>query len=100
MLAVDGVRECGSWWAGPLDARSPHLSPLYADLAGLPSTAYFQGTHDILVVDARSFASKAEAAGMDLRYFEYPGAFHVFMGATFTPEARDVFRHVATFLDD
>ena len=54
----------------------------------------FQGDRDILVVDARKFAVKARAAGVTLDYQEYPGAFHGFLGLTFLPEAKDVFRRV------
>ena len=60
--------------------------------------AVFQGTHDIFIVDARSFHLKAAAQGADLHYFEYEGAFHVFMGARSTRESRDVYRRVAAFL--
>lgn len=91
MLGVDGLRLCGRWWAGETDPASPPMSPLYADLSGLPPMMLFQGDRDIFVVDSRTFAAKA---GSLCQYREYPGGFHVFMGATFTPEAKDVFRHV------
>lgn len=98
MLAVDPLRLCGQWWAGDVDPVDPRLSPLYADLSGLPPIAIYQGTHDILLPDVRSFVQRAEREGADVTYFEYPGAFHVFMGGTFLSEARDVYRHLATFL--
>jgi acetyl esterase/lipase len=100
ILAVDGAIQCGRWWAAEQDARLPEFSPLYADLAGLPAMAVFQGTDDIFVADARSFKARATAQGAGcLRYFEYEGAFHVFMGARSTRESRDVYRRVAVFLD-
>jgi len=98
MLAVDGLREAGKWWAGTLDPASPLFSPLRADLEGLPPIAIYQGDRDIFVVDARSFAARAKAADIACDYREYPGGFHVFMGATFTPEARDVFDRVSGLL--
>lgn len=94
MLAVDGLRECGRMWAGDIPPSSPYMSPLYADLRGMPPMSIFQGDRDIFVVDARKFAVKAQVAGVTLDYHEYPGAFHVFMGLTFLPEAKDVFRRV------
>lgn len=100
MLGVDGLRECGRWWTGGRDIRDPVLSPLYANLRGLPPIALFQGTADLLVVDARSFSDRAKTQGAAVRYFEYEGGFHVFMAATFTPEARDVFTRVAEFLEE
>jgi len=99
ILAVDGAIQCGRWWAAEKDPRLPEFSPLYAELAGLPPMALFQGTHDIFIVDARSFQAKAIAQGAELHYFEYEGAFHVFMGALGTRESRDVYARVAAFLE-
>ena len=98
MLGVAGLRLCGRWWAGDLDPGSPHFSPQVADLSGLPPIALFQGDRDIFVIDARTFADRCRASGVDCRYYEYPGAFHVFMGVTFTPEASDVFHVIASFM--
>lgn len=98
ILAVDGAIQCGRWWAAGEDPLLPAFSPLYADLSGLPPMALFQGTHDIFVVDARSFEAKAAAQGANLQYFEYEGGFHVFMGARSTRESRDVYMRVAEFL--
>jgi acetyl esterase/lipase len=98
ILAVDGAIQCGRWWAAGKDPRLPEFSPLHADLAGLPAMAVFQGTHDIFVVDARSFHDRAKAQRADVQYFEYEGGFHVFMGARSTRESRDVYRRVAEFL--
>ena len=98
ILAVDGAIQCGRWWVAEKDPRLPEFSPLYADLMGLPAMAVFQGTHDIFVVDARSFQNRAAAQCVELQYFEYEGAFHVFMGARSTRESRDVYRRVAEFL--
>ncbi len=33
--------------------------------------------------------------GSEIRLHKYPGEFHVFVGATFTPEAHDPFRKVS-----
>ena len=98
ILAVDGAIRCGRWWVAGKDPLLPEFSPLHADLAGLPAMAVFQGTHDIFVVDARTFQARAAAQGVDLQYFEYEGAFHVFMGARATRESRDVYKRVAGFL--
>jgi epsilon-lactone hydrolase len=98
MLAVDSLRACGKWWAGADDPLLPRLSPLYAELKGLPPINLYQGTHDIFVVDSRTFVRKVKLAGGTIGYAEYPGAFHVFVGATFTPEAKSVFTEIGTIL--
>ena len=83
------------WWAGQEDLKAPLLSPLYADLHGLPPIDVFIGTDDILLPDVRIFHDKVRAAGGQMQLYETPGGFHVFMGATFTPEARQVYRQIA-----
>jgi epsilon-lactone hydrolase len=91
---LDLVREYGRWWAGSADPRTPLISPLFGDLRGLPPIQLYQGTDDILLADARALRDRVAAAGGGIRLYETPGGFHVFMGATFTPEAKRVFRQV------
>ncbi len=98
MLAVDSLRLYGKMWAGGDDPHLPQLSPLYADVTSLPPIDLYQGTRDIFVVDARTFVRKVKLGGGTIRYSEFPGAFHVFVGATFTPEAKTVFREIGTTL--
>lgn len=98
MLRVELLRICGTMWAGDADPAAPPLSPLHANLAGLPPVAIFQGTADVLSVDARSFAKRAEREGHPVDYFEYAGAFHDFMIAGFTREAQHCIARSAAFL--
>lgn len=95
MLGVDGAVQAGAWWAGGEDPRQPLLSPLYADLRGLPPLEVFQGTADLLLPDSTELVRRVQAAGREARLHLTDGGFHVFMGATFLPEAREVFRKVA-----
>ena len=88
MLWVGELRECGRWWAGAGDPRAPLLSPVHADLAGLPPIHLFVGADDVLAPDARLIRNRCAT------YRETPNAFHVFMGATFTPEAKRVFAEI------
>jgi acetyl esterase/lipase len=94
MLAIPGLRECGRWWAGGDDPKSPLLSPLNAEMAGLPLIDCFMGTEELLLPDARRLANKVAASGGEMLLYEYPGGFHDIIAATFTPEAKDVFAKV------
>ncbi|MEO6654545.1 MAG: alpha/beta hydrolase [Pyrinomonadaceae bacterium] len=95
MLASAGPIEAGKWWAGGDDRRSPLLSPLFGDLSGLPPIDVFIGTHDITYPDTRVLKDKVTAAAGGIHLYEYPGAIHVFVGATFTPEAKDAYKKIA-----
>ncbi len=88
MLWIEELRECGRWWAGAEDPRAPLLSPVHADLGGLPPIHLFVGADDVLAPDARRFEGRCAT------FRETPGGFHVFMGATFTPEAKRVFAEI------
>lgn len=88
MLWIEELRECGRWWAGAEDPRAPLLSPVHADLGGLPPIHLFVGANDVLAPDARKLRDRCAT------YHETPGAFHVFMGATFTREAKRVFAEI------
>jgi monoterpene epsilon-lactone hydrolase len=64
----------------------------------LPPIHLFQGRHDLIVADARTFARQAEAAGHIRDYAEVPGGIHIYMAATWTPESRDAFQRIGAAL--
>ncbi len=99
LLGIPALVQCGRWWAGGDDPRSPLLSPIFGDLSGLPPIDVVHGTADLLIPDARKLKEKVSAAGGTIHLHEYPGAFHVFVSVPFLPEARDAFDHVAAVLD-
>lgn len=90
-----GARIGASWWAGADGVSHPHVSPTFGDLTGLPPIDIYLGTADILAPDIRLLAAKIAAGGGEMTLVEYPGAIHVHVGATFTPEARDTYRRIA-----
>lgn len=98
MLGVEGLRKAGLMWAAGTDPKNPLLSPLFGSVARLPPTTIFQGTADIFIVDARSFAMKADDEHAPVQLFEYEGAFHVHVFVPFTPEAQDTFKRVGQML--
>ncbi len=88
----------GRLWAGAIDGRHPSVSPLYADLAGLPPVHTFQGGRDILAADAQILADRLRRAGNPGTFTFVPGAFHNYLAAFGTPEARTALRAVRQLL--
>lgn len=93
-LRLDKLVACGRLWARDHDDRDPWVSPLFADLAGLPPVHTFQGGHDLLAADAQTLASRLQQAG-NLGTFTFaPTGFHGYLCAYWTPEARGALRAI------
>lgn len=61
-----------------LSLRDPAISPLYADLSGLPPALFTVGTHDLLLDDSLFMASRWMAAGNATELSVWTGGCHVF----------------------
>lgn len=94
MLRWYEMAEYGRWWAGEKDRADPWVSPINADLKRLPPVDIYQGTDDILYPDAKLLSEHIKAAGGTVNFHETRGAFHDFMGVTFAPEAKAVYRQI------
>lgn len=77
MLAVRGLQEAGRLYAGDMTLNHPYISPLHADLSGLPSMAIYAGTRDILYPDIRALAEKARIQGNSVELIVGPEMIHV-----------------------
>jgi acetyl esterase len=64
------------------EARDPAISPLYADLRGLPRALFTVGSADRLLDDSLFLAARWEAAGNEVELAVYPDCVH---GFTFFP---------------
>lgn len=61
------------------DAGHPDISPLHADLSGLPPALFTVGTRDPLLDDTLFMAPRWQAAGNCTDMAVYPGGCHVFV---------------------
>jgi epsilon-lactone hydrolase len=81
------------------DPRDPLISPLYADLHGLPPLLLHVGDHEALLDGVVGFGQRASAAGVDVQTVVWPGMFHVFhIFAAILPEARQANAQIAAFI--
>jgi acetyl esterase/lipase len=89
-----------NYLGGHGDPCDPPVSPLYADLAGLPPLLIQVGDRETVLDDSVMFADKARAAGIDVSLEVWDGMIHVFQmfGAELT-EAHQAIASIAGFLD-
>ena len=80
ILNTNDVRVFADNFCGQApDRRDPDISPLYADLKGLPPALFSVGTKDMLLDDSLFMASRWVAAGNTTDLAIWPGGCHVFI---------------------
>lgn len=79
------------------DRTHPDLSPVFADLAGLPPVLMVVGEADILLQDNRAMAARLSDAGVEVDLRIYPEAPHGFTGHP-TPMARAAREDIESWL--
>lgn len=86
-------------FAGPLSLTDPRVSPLYADLEGLPPTLIQVGEHEILLDDSLRWADRAWGAGVEVELQRFPGMWHDFqLQAAFIDDAAQAVGDIGGFL--
>ena len=89
-----------NYLGGQGDPYDPLVSPLYADLAGLPPLFIQVGDRETVLDDSVMFADLARAAGVDVSLEVWDGMIHVFqMFGAELPEARQAIASIAQFLN-
>ncbi|OBA63194.1 hypothetical protein A5647_05000 [Mycobacterium sp. 1100029.7] len=91
VLSVDVLRKNFALWARGLDLADPLLSPLHGSLRGLPRTAVYAGSREVLGPDAVVLQEKLQATpGADVTFNLCNGGIHDWAMTSWLPEARAV----------
>jgi epsilon-lactone hydrolase len=81
-------------------ASDPFISPVFADLRGLPPMLIQVGSHEILLSDAVRFAERAANADVEVTLEVVPGVPHVFQAyAAVLDEGDAALNRAASFLN-
>jgi cation diffusion facilitator CzcD-associated flavoprotein CzcO/acetyl esterase/lipase len=100
-LARAHLLESAELYRGGADPSAPELSPINADLAGLPPLYLQVGTHEILLSDSELLAERAGGAGVDVALARYEEMWHDFqLGADLGPEADQAIADLGVAMDD
>lgn len=93
------IRTAAKMYANGHDPHTPHISPLYADLRGLPPLLIQAGTAETLLDDAKRFARRATEAGVEVDLELWENMVHVFQFFYLVaPEARQALNHIGRFI--
>jgi monoterpene epsilon-lactone hydrolase len=99
MITASFMHPCAALYLGDADAQHPLVSPLYAELDGLPPLLLHVGDEEVLLDDTTRLAERARAAGVDVSVEVFPEMFHVFHSfAGFLPEGREAIAKIGEFL--
>ncbi|MFP5111915.1 alpha/beta hydrolase [Bacillaceae bacterium C204] len=96
-LSPDASRATPALYIRNLDLRHPLVSPIYADLSGLPSLLVHVGNDEILLSDSARLVDRARAAGVEVTFKVCDEMWHVFQ--TFAiPEAQQSIDEIGEFV--
>lgn len=88
-------------WRGRMPLDDPRVSPLAADLTGLPPTLLHVGGDEILLEDSLWMAQRLSEAGVQVELRVFPGMPHVFTAyPTLSPECDQSLSAIDAFLTD
>ncbi|MFV0445741.1 MAG: alpha/beta hydrolase [Planctomycetaceae bacterium] len=96
VISEASLRQCAGRYAAGRDLRLPELSPLFADLSGLPPTLIQVGSDEILLDDAIRLA---EQIGSTATLEITPDLWHVWhLFASLVPESQTAIERLGQFL--
>jgi epsilon-lactone hydrolase len=97
-LSAAMVEPAARAYAGETALDDPWLSPLYADMKGLPPMLVHVGEHEILRDDARRVVERAREAGVEASLGVFEEMWHVFHAFPGLPETRVALREIGAFV--
>jgi acetyl esterase/lipase len=86
-------------YAGAADLRTPLVSPIYGDFAGLPPALITSGTRDLFLSDAVRTHRRLRQAGVDAQLQVFEAQSHAQFLTPFVPETEEAFGELAGFFD-
>jgi len=87
------------FYAGDEDKSHPLISPLNANLNGLPPLLVQVGTAETLLDDSRRLVARARYAGVDVKYVEWAGMPHIWhIFAPLLAASRDAIAQLGKFV--
>jgi epsilon-lactone hydrolase len=87
-------------YAGNTDRKDPVLSPIFADLKGMPPSLLVTSTRDLLLSDTAMFHRALLGAGVDARLVVFEALPHAFWYHFQLPETKEALEMMAKFFEE
>lgn len=101
LIPVNALRFISASYSGREDPADPLISPVFADLAGLPPLFIQVGSTEVLRSDAERLAERAREAGVPCQLQVWENMMHVFQAlAGWVPEASLAVREIGAFAEE
>ncbi|MHA1728038.1 MAG: alpha/beta hydrolase [Promethearchaeota archaeon] len=101
ILTKEGLTECVKLYMknSGEDPHNPYISPIFADLSGLPPLLIEVGESEVFIGEDTQFAEKAKAAGVDVTLNIYPDMPHVHQSLDLSiPEVKLSIKRIGEFI--
>jgi monoterpene epsilon-lactone hydrolase len=100
-ISAQAIRTRAADYLAGTDPADPQVSPIFADLSGLPPLLIQAGSHEVLLDDATRLAAKAAADDVAVILDITPGVPHVFQAfAALLEEGDAALNRAARFVND
>lgn len=99
MIRPQDAKGGAERYHGKTDPSHPLISPINADLSGLPPLLVQVGTSEVLLSDSTRLAERAKAAGVDVTLEEWEEMIHVWHFFAFMlPEGQQAIERIGEFV--
>jgi acetyl esterase/lipase len=96
-LALPGSRPRSTEYIGMHDAKDPVISPVYADLHGMPPTLFITSGRDMLLSGTTILHRAFLRSGSDARLVVFEALPHAFWNDVSLPESKEAYGYMADF---
>jgi monoterpene epsilon-lactone hydrolase len=98
-ITLDDLMFAAKLYIGNNDPKNPYISPVYADLKGLPPLLIHVGTVEKLLNDSTRVAESAKKAGVNVTLKVWNEMIHVFQAyAVLIREGEESIKEIGSFI--
>jgi epsilon-lactone hydrolase len=99
ILSAEMIASGAALYAGTAALDHPHVSPLHANLEGLPPMLVQTGEREVFYSENITFVERARTAGVSVTHEVAPGMIHVFQTLAFlNARSHEAIRSIGTFM--